>query len=299
MPVHKSEIFIYDNIYFENGKRDKDKHPVIIAGEDENFVYCFAMTSQLKHLRKNSQIRNEYNSKVKYAETFPGQNCTTNNAMRGLVNTTNCIVISKEEAKKYPRFGIAHARLLEELAVKWAYQQNEILDKKSFNYNQICTALGISDSVKIHPIYRQCDKLMQDNPAELQTQRQYAAALRKYREESTKIRRQNINNRYRNIPPLPFPKEPLLPDDKSFYEQYASPQLTEEEIVQNSPFAGLSEKLFGKEETKEELATKPASNIISFPSEKQQLLEMRKMLLETQEQGQSQEYQSQHGRRAA
>lgn len=294
MPTHQSEIFIYDNIYFENGRRDQAQHPVIIAGLDDKNVYCFAMTSQTKHIGKNSQIRNAYNSTIKYAETLPGKNCTTNNYIRGLVNTTNCLTVPIEQARKYPRFGIAHGKLLEEIITKWFYQQNEIADKKQFNYNEICTALGISESIKFSPIYQQCEQLMHDNPGELQVQRQYAQDLRKYREECTKIRRQNTNNYYRGLAPLPYPKEPKLQDDKSFYEQYAIPQISEEDRIKNSPFAGLSEQLFGPQQQEE----KKETEVIDFAAKKKELLELKQMLQEqSQEQGQEQEVH--HGRRAA
>lgn len=300
MPTHQSEIFVYDNIYFENGRKDQKEHPIIIAGVDSDNVYCFAMTSQTKHIGKNSQVRNLYNSRIKYAESIPGKNCTTNNFMRGLVNTTNCIVVPLEQARQYQKFGIASGKLLEEIIVKWSFQQNEIQDKKTFNYNQICNALGISDSIKMHPLYRQCELLMQEYPQELQIQRQYAADLRQYREECLKIRRQNTNNFYRNTAPIPFPKEPKLQDDKSMYEQYATIQYIEEEIVQNSPFAGLSEKLFGVTETKEKQATK-SDNTSEISTQKKELLQLRQMLQDSQsqEQGQSEEYETHHGRRAA
>ena len=133
------------------------------------------------------------------------------------------------------------------------------------------------------------------HPNELQVQRDYAKALRIFREESNKVRRENINRLYRGDAPLQFPKEPKLEDDKSYYDKYSTIQLTEEEKVANSPFAGLAEQLFGSTETKEEQAKKP----IDFNAKKQELLQLKQMLQETQEQGQTEEYEQHHGRRAA
>lgn len=299
MPTHQGEIFIYDNIYFENGRRDQNEHPVIIAGIDDVNAYCFAMTSQTKHIGKNSMTRNLYNSTIKYAESIPGKNCTTNNFMRGLVNTSNCIIVPLEQAKNYPKFGIASPRLLEEIISKWAFQQNEIVDKKDFNYEQICKAFNINDSIKQHPIYRDCMAFAGQNPTEITLQREYSADLRKYREECLKIRRQNTNRYYRGETPLPYPKEPKLSDDKSMYEQYSTVKLSEEEMVASSPFAGLADKLFA-EEKKEESETKQ-SNIIDFETKKKELLALKQMLQETssQEQTQEQTQESHHGRRAA
>ena len=72
----------------------------------------------VKHIGKNSITRNQYNTTIKYAETIPGKNCTTNNFMRGLVNTSHCIVVPLEQAKQYPNFGIASGKLLEEIIAK-------------------------------------------------------------------------------------------------------------------------------------------------------------------------------------
>ena len=297
MPTHTSEMFIYDNIHFENGRKDKSEHPVIIAGVDEDNVYCFAMTSQTKHIGKNSQIRNLYNSTIKYCETIPGKNCTTNNFIRGLVNTTQCIKVPIAEAREYPKFGFATGKLLEDIIAKWVYQQENIADKPQFEYQRICEALGVTRAIKHHPTYRACEQLMNEYPNELQLQRDYSKALRLYREECNKIRRENINSLYRGSAPLQFPKEPKLQDDKSYYEKYSTIQLTDEEKLANSPFAGLAEQLFGNAETKEEQAKKP----IDFTAKKQELLQLKQMLQETQsqEQGQSEEYETHHGRRAA
>lgn len=295
MPTHTSEMFIYDNIHFENGRKDKSEHPVIIAGIDEANVYCFAMTSQTKHIGKNSQVRNLFNSTIKYCETIPGKNCTTNNFIRGLVNTTQCLKVPIEVAREYPKFGFATGKLLEDIIAKWVYQQENIADKKQFEYEKICTALRVTPAIKLHPTYRACEQLMNEYPNELQQQRDYSKALRLYREECNRIRRENTNSIYRGTAPLPFPKEPRLQDDKSYYEKYSTVQLTDEERVAASPFAGLAEQLFGPSETKEEQANKP----IDFNSKKQELLQLKQMLQETQEQGQSEEYESHHGRRAA
>ena len=297
MPTHPSEIFIYDNIHFENGRRDQNEHPVIIAGVDEENAYCFAMTSQTKHLGKNSITRNQYNTTIKYAETIPGKNCTTNNFMRGLVNTSHCIVVPLEQAKQYPKFGIASGKLLEDIIAKWAFQQNEIVDKKDFNYELIHSAFDITESIKLHPAYRACQYFADQNPSEITLQREYYTDLRKYREECIKIRRQNTNNYYRGESPLPYPKEPKLKDDKSMYEMYSTRPLSEEEQLANSPFAGLADKLFGAESNNRN----EPHNVIDFDSRKKELLDLKQMLQESQVQELQQEntQESHHGRRAA
>lgn len=295
MPTHPSEMFVYDNIYFENGHKDTAEHPVVIAGIDSENAYCFAMTSQIKHIGKNSQARNLYNSTIKYVETIPNKNCHTNNNLRGLVNTTQCIIVPLEEARNYPRFGFATGNLLKEIVTRWLFQQNEIQDKKQYGFNEICTALGIDSSILYSPLYKQCQDLMQEYPNELQLQREYAHDLRIYREECTKVRRQNTNNIYRGGPHIPYPREPRLKDDKSYFEQYASPQYTEEEIVKNSPFAGLAEQLFGPSVPKEE----KKDTVIDFESRKKELMELKQMLQESQSQEQGSEQEIHHGRRAA
>ena len=306
MPTHQAEMFMYDNIHFENGRKDKFEHPVVIAGVDENNVYCFAMTSQTKHVGKNSQTRNLYNSTIKYAETIPGKNCTTNNFIRGLVNTTQCLVIPIEQAREYPRFGYATPQLLTEIIAKWYYQQNEIVDKKQYQFEDICNALGITRAIKSTPTYLACENLMRQFPNELQLQRDYSKRLREYREECLKIRRQNTNNIYRGQAPLPYPKEPKLEDDKSLYEKYSTIQLTEEEQIANSPFAGLAEALFGNQKENQPNQAPPnktAANVINFEERKKELIELKQMLQDTQGQNQGQEYhekeESHHGRRAA
>ena len=308
MPTHQAEMFIYDNIHFENGRKDQFEHPVVIAGVDENNVYCFAMTSQTKHIGKNSQTRNLYNSTIKYAETIPGKNCTTNNFIRGLVNTTQCLVVPLEQARSYPKFGYATPQLLNEIITKWYYQQNEIMDKKQYQFTDICHALGITDSIKSNPIYRACENLMRQFPNELQMQREYAKALREYREECLKIRRQQVHAYYHGQGHPHFPKEPKLQDDKSLYEKYSTIQLTEEEQLANSPFAGLAEALFGKDNSNNiettAVNTNPnqtTPNVIDFEERKKELLELKQMLQNSQDQAQQQvqEQEAHHGRRAA
>ena len=295
MPTHVSEMFFYDEIYFENGRKDPKGHPVIIAGRDETNVYAFAMTSKTKHTDKYGYSRNIYNQNIKYVKTKPGRNCQTNNSIEGLINTTNCITIPIEKARTYEKFGQASPKLIADIVLRWAYQQNEICDKKDDTYSTKAQALGISDSVIMTPLYRQLVQLMSEHQAELDNQRTYAKELREYREACTRIRRENVHNHYVGLQPKKYPPEPHLPYDRVYFENYASPPpMTEEERLQNSPFAGLSEQLFGPATKKEE---KEIEVLEEITEKKAQLIELKNMLQGSQEQSDEQEVH--HGRRAA
>ncbi len=274
MPTHITEIFFYDDIYFENGRKDTNEHPVVIAGSDNENIYCFTMTSKTKHTEKNGYSRNIYNQNIKYVQTKPGINCHTNNSIEGLINTTNCITIPKTKAQNYQPFGLISNKLLEDIILRWAYQQNEVNDQKDDTYQEKSQALGINDSITMTPLYRQLVHLMDDHQEELQNQRVYAKELRKYREECTKIRRENMHNHYLGLKPQKYPEEPKLPYDKAYLELYSSPQISDEERIKNSPFAGLSEQLFGSSTTE----TKVVDTTIS--EQKSKLIELKTMLQE-------------------
>ena len=284
MPTHITEMFFYDDIYFENGRKDRNEHPVVIAGEDEENIYCFAMTSKTKHNSKNGYSRNIYNQNIKYVKTIPGRNCQTNNSIEGLINTTNCIIVPKTKAKEYPLFGIASRNLISDIITRWAYQQHQINDKPDHSYKQKAKALGIDESIIFSSQYQELVRLMEQHPEELENQRVYAKELREYRETCQRIRRENMHNHYLGLEPIKYPEEPKLNYDKAYLELYSSPPpLTEEERLKNSPFAGLSEQLFGKEETTD------------ISEQKAKLIELKNML---QENNQSQE-ETQHARKAA
>ena len=284
MPTHITEMFFYDNIYFENGHKDKNQHPVVIAGADEENLYCFAMTSRTKHTGKNGYSRNIYNQNIKYVSAKPGKNCHTNNSIEGLINTTNCIKIPKTKAKNYALLGIASQTMINEIILRWAFQQNEINDQKDYDYDRKAQALEITDSITTMPAYRQLIQLMSEHKNELQNQRQYAKELRIYREEYTKIKRVNINRYYNGQQPLKYPSEPTLPYDKGYFEQFSTPQITEEERIKNSPFAGLSEQLFGK------------AHETDIEEKKAQLIELKNFLQNSQNDEQKQDT---HNKKAA
>ena len=216
----KNNIFNYDNIYFENGIKDKDKHPVIIAGSDDENFYCFMMTSKLKHTGKNSFARNTYNENIYYVKTIPGKNCIINNETKGLIITSHCFKVPITSAEKYKKFGIVKPEVTKEVITKWAYQQNEIKDKPVHNYNQICKALGIDDSIKQSELYNFCIALMKNYPEELSIQKDYAKKLRIHNEKCKMISKENINRHKNNLPILKYSEPPKLPDNKEIINQY-------------------------------------------------------------------------------
>ena len=81
------------------------------------------------------------------------------------------------------------------------------------------------------------------------------------------------------------------------YEMYSTRPLSEEEQLANSPFAGLTDKLFGAESNNRN----EPHNVIDFDSRKKELLDLKQMLQESQVQELQQEntQESHHGRRAA
>ncbi len=285
MPTHTNEIFIYNNIIFEDGRPDPAQHPVLIAGTDEDYIYCFAMTSQTKHEVKNSPARNAYNSAIKYAKTLPNINCSINNNIRGLINTTYCFPIPKDEAKFYQRYGFSSQKLTLEVITKWLYQQHEILDKPDANYNKISAALGISDKTFTNAIYKSCQNAVINIPEEVAAQRKYQRELRLYREA--------LEQRKTN-PSIIMPNKPRLSkDDQSYLSEYNPRVPTEEEIIGNSPFAclyslyeNMNNGTQGETSTNED--TQKGNNGQSFAAslnnikDKNQLIELRKMLTEAQ-----------------
>ena len=65
MAAYPTEMFIYDKIFFENGRKDQIEHPVVIAGADEENAYCFVMTSQIKNNENIPQIK-KYPKNIEY-----------------------------------------------------------------------------------------------------------------------------------------------------------------------------------------------------------------------------------------
>lgn len=296
-----TEMFIYDNIYFENGVKDKDQHPVIVAGYDDENLYCFAMTSQLKHVDKNSHARNTYNDNIYYVKTLPGKNCTVNNNKQGLIITSHCFPIPIAEANQYGNFGYLNPKTLEEVIVKWAYQQNEIKDKPNYNYNKICQVFGINQNIKQHDLYKYCQTLMSNFPNELQFQREYAKELRIYLEQKYKISKENKLRMAQGLPRLAFPTMPKLKDDKSLFKQFA-PESIEREP--NNPFGDLFKELYGDEPTKKEEKQPESNNVVELKEYKDKLLRYQAAQRQHQMQNmlepeQQYEQQETHHRRAA
>ena len=203
----KNHIFKYNKIYFENGIKDKKEHPLIIAGSDEKNFYCFIMTSKIRNTAKNSHARNIFNKNIYYVKTKPNKNCQINNNVEGLIETSFCLTVPIEIAELYPKYGFVKPEVTKEVITKWAYQQNEIKDKPVQNYNEICLALGINDSIKETEIYKYCVTLMNNYPDELQLQREYAKELREYLEAKKKAKVSNLTM-------------PKLKDNKDIYQSY-------------------------------------------------------------------------------
>lgn len=246
----KNEVFLYDNIYFENGKKDMDEHPIVVVGYDDKDLYCFTMTSQTKHDYKNSPERNTYNQNVKYIKTIPGKNITVKNNKEGLINTTYCFTVPIEDSRLYSNFGFVGKTVAQDIIVRWAYQQNEIKDKRDWNYNKICSVFGINDNIKSDPMYVYTQTLMNNYPKELERQRKYAKELRIYLEERYKIKRENQYRYQNHMPALPYPSEPQLESDKDYLEAYSHKPSNS---IEDSPFAELAKKFEEEEKQKEAL----------------------------------------------
>ena len=257
---------MYDNIYFENGIKDKEQHPVVIAGQDERYLYCFTMTSQLKHISKNSYARNIYNENIYYVKTIPGRNCQIRNEKKGLIITSHCFAVPIEEIYQYENVGYLFPATAKEVIIKWAYQQNEIKDKKTHNYDKLCQAFGINETVKQTEIYKYCVALMSNYPEEIKLQREYAKELRIHNEKCREISLENKRRYEKNEPRLRYPKPPKLADDRTLIEKF----LYENFQSSINPFDELNKLYKDEQSVKDE-----DINIIELKEYKDQLLKLK------------------------
>lgn len=244
---NQSEVFMYDNIRFENGHKDVNEHPVIVAGNDDQYLYCFAMTSQTKHTGQYSPERNKYNENIKYAKTIPNKNIRINNNKEGLVNACHCFTIRIEDARFYSNLGFATKQLMEEIKTKWVFHQTVVKEKPDRDYIQKCDAMGINEAiVKSSEYYKYLTDFSKNIPKEIQIQRQY------YKELDAYVARGKENNyrRKNNMPLLPYLPEPKLRNDKSWLDQYSKPQ--QDDNI-NPAFAALYQEMYGEEEKKQEV----------------------------------------------
>lgn len=291
---NQSQVFMYDNIRFENGHKDLDEHPVLVAGHDDQFLYCFSMTSQTKHTGKYNPERNKYNENVKYAKTIPNKNIFINNNKEGLVNACHCFTIRIEDARLYSNLGYATPKLMDEIKTKWVFHQNNIKERKDRDFQHKCESMGIDETkVKSSEYYKYLVDFANNIPNELQVQRQYYRELDAYNARG----KENSYRRKNNMPLLPSLPEPKLRDDKTWLEQYSKPP---EDNSINPVFANLYKDLFGEEEKKQE-EVKPQKTDEQIKAEIYQLRNQLTDALNRQSQVYNDEYEEQkgHGRRAA
>ncbi len=196
MPKDINDVFFFENLVFENGTIDKGAHPVVVVARKDDKLYCFSVTSQIKHITDNSNARNTYNQQVKFVELDPDKNFDTDLNKKSLVNTLKCHIIDYDEAYPPKIFGeVTKESTRKDIILQWAFQQNEMLPERCPEYDEICRAFGITDSIKNDPLYVYKSQLLSNFPQERDFQRNYLRTIANQSEANLQ------NNRYNTSPP--------------------------------------------------------------------------------------------------
>lgn len=203
MPKDICDVFFFEHLVFENGYVDPGAHPVVVVAKDDDKLYCFSLTSQVKHITDNSNARNIYNQQVKFVELEPNKNFDTDLNKKSLVNTLKCHVIDYNEAYPPRIFGeVTKESTRKEIILQWAFQQNEMMSEKCEEYEELCSAFGINENIKQDPLYKYKNQLISNFPQEVENQKRFLNNMPK--NNSTRTKKYNTN--------------PPQPNQTRFYE---------------------------------------------------------------------------------